>query len=272
MEPMSISTAECGVHDRGVVAFYSDALRGLIAEEVPFLVGGAYAFHRYSGIARLTKDFDIFVRPGDVLRVLEALRRRGYRTEIAFAHWLAKAWSGEALMDIIFNSGNGDVPVDDEWFAHAPEAEVFGVPVRLSPVEEMIWSKSFVMERERCDAADVAHLIRHCSHTIDWPRLVRRFGSRWRVLLAHLVLVGFIYPGERSHVPAGTVRELMDRLDRELESDAPEQVCNGTLLSRAQYLVDVERWHYEDGRLFPRGGMHEDDIARWTAAIDRDAS
>lgn len=262
------------VHDRQVpdaVDFYCDALSVLGREGVPFLVGGAWAFHQYADIARYTKDFDIFLRSADVPRALGVLQSEGYRTEIAFPHWLAKAWSGDAFMDLIFNSGNGVVPVDDEWFAHAVPAEVLGLPLLLSPVEEMIWSKSFVIERERCDAADVAHLIRHCSDRIDWPRLVSRFGDRWRVLLAHLVLFGFVYPGERTRIPAAVLADLSRRAADEASVDAPSQVCNGTLLSRAQYLVDIERWGYADGRLQPRGGMSTDDVARWTAAIDRDS-
>jgi hypothetical protein len=261
------------VHDdaRDAVDFYCEALDALGRARVPFLVGGAWAFHQYADIARYTKDFDIFLRPADVPRALDVLGAEGYRTEVPFPHWLAKAWSGDAFMDLIFNSGNGVVPVDDAWFEHAVPAEVLGLSLMLSPVEEMVWSKSFVIERERCDAADVAHLLRHCSHRIDWPRLVARFGDRWRVLLAHLVLFGFVYPGERTRVPPGVLAELSGRLAAESTRDAPERVCNGTVLSRAQYLVDVERWGYADGRLAPRGGMTADDIARWTAAIDRAA-
>ena len=58
---------------------------------------------------------------------------------------------------MIFSSGNGVATVDDEWFAHAPEGEVLGLPVRLVPAEEMIWSKAFIMERERFDGADIMH-------------------------------------------------------------------------------------------------------------------
>ena len=32
----------------------------------------------------------------------------------------------------------------------------------------------------------------------------------------------------------------------------------------------AQRWRYADGRLRPRGGMGPEDIARWTAAIDRE--
>jgi hypothetical protein len=87
-------------------------------------------------------------------------------------------------------------------------------------------------------------------------------------LLAHLVLFGFIYPDERARIPEGVMRELMGRLARELTENGTERVCNGTLLSREQYLVDVEKWGYEDARLFPRGSMTPDDIAVWTAAIE----
>ena len=45
-------------------------------------------------------------------------------------------------------------------------------------------------------------------------------------------------------------------------------MCRGTLLSRAQYLVDVESWGYRDARLDPRVAMTEEDIAHWTRAID----
>ena len=248
--------------------FYRDALQALAGAGVPFLVGGAFAFERYALIARPTKDLDLFIHPRDVSQSLALLSARGYRTEVPFPHWLAKAWSGDALLDLIFSSGNGIVVVDDEWFDNAPDGHVLGLPVKLTPVEEMIWSKAFVLERERCDAADVAHLLLQAAAWLDWDRLLARFGARWRVLFAHLVLFGFIYPSERSVIPAAVMRKLWERAARELETDDDEMVCNGTVLSRAQYLVDVERWGFEDGRLAPRGGMTPSEVARWTAAID----
>lgn len=249
---------------------YRTALELLNRSGVQYMVGGTYAFQYYAGISRTTKDFDIFVRPRDVQRVLDVLTRCGFRTEIAFSHWLAKAFSADRFVDVIFGSGNGAVSVDDEWFAHAVAEEVLGVPVRLCPAEEMIWSKAFIMERERYDGADVAHLFRHCSGLLNWERLVRRFGPNWRVLLAHLILFGFIYPGERALIPSSVIRELVNRLLAELDVPTRDsKVCQGTLLSRAQYLVDVDEWGYEDARLTPRGGMTANQIAEWTAAIDK---
>ena len=47
-------------------------------------------------------------------------------------------------MDVIFNSGNGVARVDNLSLNHAPRTNVLGVIVRLSPAEEMIWSKAFI--------------------------------------------------------------------------------------------------------------------------------
>jgi hypothetical protein len=249
--------------------YYCQAIRTLRASDVPFLVGGAYAFERYTGIARHTKDFDIFVRPADLNRALQVFRAAGYHTELTYPHWLGKAFCSGDFIDVIFGSGNGIAPVDDEWFAHAVDAEVLGIPLQLSPAEEMIWSKSFIQERERYDGADVAHVLRAQAEHLDWERLLRRFGDRWRVLLSHLTLFGFIYPAERAKIPAHVMERLIDRLQHDLRTPPPaEPVCQGTVLSREQYLVDVERWGYADARLQPRGNMTPQDIDHWTAAID----
>ena len=121
--------------------------------------------------------------------------------------WIAKARCGEDVVDIIFSSGNGVAVVDDDWFAHAREATILDMRARLCPPEEMIWSKGYIMERERFDGADVAHLLRACGRTLDWPRLLARFDRHWPVLLVHLVLFAFVYPSERDAVPAWVMDE-----------------------------------------------------------------
>jgi hypothetical protein len=244
-------------------------LAHLAGQGVPFLVGGGYALRHYTGDVRGTRDLDLFVRRRDARRLLDTLAALGLETDLTFPHWLGKARLGSESIDVIYSSGNGVAAVDDDWFRHAVPATVLGVRVDLSPPEEMIWSKAFVMERERFDGADIAHLVLACHKRLDWHRLVRRFGPHWRVLLAHLVLFGFVYPSERAAVPGVVMRLLGRRLAREGGEPAPEErVCRGTLLSRAQYLTDVFRRGYADARLGPEGGMTEADVALWTAAIE----
>jgi hypothetical protein len=231
---------------------YRRALTVLRQAGLPFLVGGAYAFGCYTGITRDTKDFDVFAMPRDVQPILKALRDAGYQTELTDTVWLAKAFRGEDLVDVIFSSGNGIATVDEEWFQHATEGELLGTPIHLIPVEEMIWSKGYVMTRERYDGADVAHLLRARADPLDWERLLRRYGAHWRVLFSHLMLFGFAYPGERARIPAWVMDELTSRLQQELHTPPPDdQLCQGTLLSSTQYQADIERWGYRDARRFP---------------------
>src|SRR5947207_4039872 len=208
-------------------AFYRQAMEVLRRGEVPFLVGGTFAFVHQAGIDRTTKDLDIFVRPADVHRLLEVCAAAGYEAELVFSHWLAKIKSPDGFIDVIFSSGNGIAVVDDPWFEHATEQNVLGLTVLVAPAEESLWSKAFVMERERFDGADVAHIILAYGDRLDWSRLLERFGAHWRVLLAHLVLFGFIYPSARSRVPLAVMEELLGRLPSELPApDAEEPVCH----------------------------------------------
>ena len=251
--------------------FYREAMAAFAETGVPFLVGGAYAYARYTGIVRHTKDFDIFVRPRDFDRALDVFARKGWKTERTFAHWLGKGFQGDDFVDVIFSSGNGVARVDDLWFEHAVDETVLDRPAKLVPAEEMIWSKSFIMERERFDGADVAHVLHARAADLDWDRLLRRFEPHggWRVLLAHLVLFGYVYPGRAGIIPGRVLETLAGRL-REPAGDADERICRGPILSRSQYLVDVLQWGYEDARMRPQGNMSPEEVQRWTLAAEKD--
>jgi hypothetical protein len=254
---------------RDTNAFYRRTLHVLSDARIPFLVGGSHALLIYTGIVRETKDFDLFIKEDDVGPALDALREAGYYTEVTFPHWLAKAKQGTDVVDLVFCSGNGVCRVDDMWFSNALEADVLGMPVKIAPVEELMWQKSFVMERERYDGADVAHILRSCAETLDWDRVLLRFDPYWQLLFSYLVLFGFIYPSERHRIPARVMTELIGRIDQEYKSPPSEDhVCRGTLTSRAQYLLDIGRYGYEDARLAPRGTMSPEDAVYWTWAID----
>jgi hypothetical protein len=247
--------------------FYRNILDTLEAAQIPVLIGGAFAQEYFTGISRDTKDLDLFLTESELKNALDALERRGYRSEITFTHWLGKAYDHDAVnfVDIIFNSGNGLCKVDESWFENAPAGEVFDRPVKFCPLEETIWQKAFIMERERYDGADIAHLLRAQSNNLDWNRLLHRFGEHWRVLLSYLTLFGYIYPAERSKIPAWVQQALGEMFCREIGRDASgENVCAGTFLSRAQFTVDVAEWGYRDLRtpelLSPQA------VEQWTVA------
>jgi putative nucleotidyltransferase-like protein len=266
-----LASAPASALDERSRAFYRHALGLLDQNGVGYLVGGAYAFACYTGIERHTKDFDVFIRRSDFDRAAKILEDAGYETDLTFPHWLGKAFKQDDFIDLIFSAGNGVAVVDELWFEHAVPASVLGMDVKLIPPEEMIWSKGLIMERERYDGADVAHVIRAAGESLDWSRLIERYGRYWRALYAHLILFGFIYPSDRSKVPTWVMDKLEQRLAKEVRSpDAKEKICYGTIISRQQYLIDLDRWGYKDARLEPLGNMTAEEIAHWTAGIAED--
>jgi hypothetical protein len=230
--------------------FYRNALASLQEAGLRFLVCGGYAFEFYTRIARRTKDIDIFVLEEDVPAILDNLAGCGYRIDISEPAWLAKAHCGEDFIDIIYNSGNSLCPVDESWFEHAIEGELLDLTVMIAPVEEIIWQKCFIMVRHRYDGADVAHFIHALGHRLDWRRLLDRFGDHWRVLLSHLVLFEYIYPGTRSVIPSWAKEELSWLAQNEWRSEmnGSADLCRGVFLSPLDFQADIAEFGYRDPR------------------------
>jgi hypothetical protein len=247
------------------IGFYRAVLRALKSAGLPFLIGGTYAMARYTAIDRKTKDLDLMVRRNDWPDIARALRAQGIYTRLVFPHWLGKALEGRAQVDIIFSGGNGITRVDDDWFTRATPSRVLGFNALLCPAEELLWSKAFVMERERFDGADVLHLILKQGPMLDWLHLCDRFRGHERVLLVYALLFEYVYPGEQGRIPDWVVPRLLET--PVAPAIAGDQVCRGTLISREQFLVDVEKWGYADARLPPYGPMSPRELAIWTNAI-----
>jgi hypothetical protein len=230
--------------------FYAGVLSKLQGYGIPFLAGGAYALGIYTGIVRDTKDFDIFVHPRDVKKLIELFNRDGYKAELTDDVWLAKLLFNGNLVDVIFGFRNGIAKVDDGWFAHARRGRLLGFDILTSPPEEILWSKCFIMTRERFDGADIAHMILAQGPSLDWARLLTRFGAHWRLLYVNLIMFGYIYPGQRDLIPAPLMQELTARLQQEGTMPVPPGViCNGPLLSATDFAPDVSGRGFVDPAL-----------------------
>jgi hypothetical protein len=142
------------------------------------------------------------------------------------------------------------------------------MPVKIVPCEELIWQKAFIMERERFDGADIVHIFRTRGSALDWDRLLGRFGPHWPLLYTYLLFFHFVYPSEGHALPAPVLDEMARRMSELRASPPADRVCQGTLVSRAQYLLDIGQYGYADARLAPRGDMTPEDAIYWTWAID----
>lgn len=240
MQPIIVSAAEQEAH--------ANALRILTLSKIEFVVAGAAAVGYYTGLWRNTKDLDLFLTPEDLTAALTALAANGYTVEVPAPHWLAHAYCGPFYVDLIFGFGGWRAAIDRQWYDRGRPTTVLGEPVRMCPVEDLIWIKAYVAHRERFDGADVLHLINACHASMDWRHLLRRFDPCWQLLFFYVNLYRFVYPSNKSDVPAWLVHELVDRWQAQrTKSAANPRECRGTVIDRFSFLIDI-REGYVDGR------------------------
>ena len=229
---------------------YYKAMSTLNQAKVPYLVAGAMAVYYYTGSWRNTKDFDIFVVPEDRAAALRALADAGYRTEVVVDAWLAKAFMGDMMVDVISGSGNYLAPVTRQWLDRSEPVTLLDLPSRMISITDMIWSKAYVAGHERFDGADICHLIYRAPEKIDWQLLLRECGDHWELLAVYVHLYRFVYPEAREHVPNWVTEELHRRVIAEHEHPTtPDLPFRGPLLDRYSYLVDINEWGLPDPRL-----------------------
>lgn len=221
---------------------YRDALRALLDCHLPFVVGGAFAIHRHTGIWRTTKDLDFFLAPANVPDALHQLRASGFETWIDDPVWLAKARRGDYFVDLITGVGNASLVVDQSWIDGGVPEVVLGIPCKVLGAEECIVSKTFVAFRERFDGADVVHLIKAGGQRLNWNRIIHLMGPHWELLYWSLVLFAYIYPARTNAVPDEVWTDLTHRFNERLRNPPIDAPFRGSLVDPRMFAIDVEEW------------------------------
>jgi hypothetical protein len=227
--------------------FYKSSLELLNENNIPYMLGGGFAFYHYTGIVRDTKDMDIFCKPAEYPRIMKLFADHGYETQIYDVRWLAKVHRDGNYIDIIFNTVNNICTVDDAWYANAPDSIVFGVPVKIIPAEELVWCKLYVQNRERYDGSDINHILLKSGNKLNWNRLLNRIDPHWHLLLMQILQFQFVYPSEyREIIPEWLFHELIKRANEQYDLPSPfEKVCRGPIIDNTQYEIDIKDWNYK---------------------------
>lgn len=234
-------------YEKQAEKFYKEILQILIAGNSQFLIGGTYAVKHYTGIDRPTKDIDIFCKPGDYPKILKGIADHGFRVSVEDERWLARVYKKKYFIDIIFGSIPAVWPITQEWLQHAQEGEVLGFKVSITPPEELIVSKAFRMKRGEFDGADITHIILKQGEKLDWKNLLNRMDQYWEILLVHILLFRFTYPSERETVPVWLLRELLSRINAQMQIPTPQdKVSRGSILSWHDYKQAVSDWGFKD--------------------------
>lgn len=233
--------------DEEVREFYISALAILDESDIQYALGGGIAVAHYTGINRFSKDLDVFVRHGDYTKVLKLFAEKGFTTQLYDVRWLIKIFKNGHYIDVIFNTVNNICRVNDGWFERAAVGEFLGRPVKYIPVEELIWCKSYVWNRERFDGADINHVLLKQGKNLDWKHLYDLLDPHWHLLLAEIILFQFVYPGDfRNIIPQWLFDELIVRAQEQYSLPQPyELVCRGPMIDSTQYGTDIREWGYK---------------------------
>jgi hypothetical protein len=188
------------------------AMKALDAAGVSYAIGGGIAIATYSGRVRNPKDVDLYVMPPDRRRAIEALERAGFGDYYAHVEydtkWIFRGYRDGVIVDIIWQMANYRSEVDEAWVSAGPEVDILGVQVRLLPVEELIWSKLYVLQRERCDWNDLLNLLNAQGPSLDWDRLVRRVGDDLPLVTSLVSLFAWLCPSRAQELPIWIWRRL----------------------------------------------------------------
>jgi hypothetical protein len=224
-------------------AVYSRVIREVRSAGIRFAFGGAFATAVYTDQLRNTKDFDFYILPADRGRMEQALTRAGLHDHFERLsydrRWIYRASQDDTIVDAIWQMANYRAQVDEEWLARGPEIVIRGEALRAIPIEELIWSKLYVLQRERCDWTDVLKLIDAQAASIDWDHLLDRLADDAPLLAGALEVYSWLAPDR-----AGQIEQ---RVWERLRLLYPALISNPELSRARADLLDSRPWFRTQG-------------------------
>jgi hypothetical protein len=217
-------------------AIYERVIAEARTRGLRFAVGGGLAAMTYAGQWRNTKDIDLYVLPQDRQAMIQLVTELGledlYQKEPYDRNWIYRSYKDDVIVDIMWAMANQRAQVDERWLK-GPLVEAGGQRFRLLPAEEEIWSKLYVLQRDRCDWPDALNLLYGVGPRLDWRRLVTRAAEDRALLAALLSAFAWICPERARELPAWLWDEL---------HIAPPGDGNGEVTRARARLLDSRPW------------------------------
>lgn len=192
---------------------YLDAINALRQAGVPFLLGGGFALATFTGRWRDTKDIDFYIMPQAREAAVAALVQAGftdYFKRVPYDRkWIHRSVRSDVIVDLIWAMANQRARVDEQWFHRANTTVLRGEPLQVVPMEEFIWCKLYILQRDHCDWTDLFNLFHTHIGRIDWGHLIARLDEDAPLLKAALSVFGWLRP-ERMHELAPSLHARLD--------------------------------------------------------------
>lgn len=150
----------------GLLASMKRAAAALRDAEVEFMLGGGIAIWARGG-PPTDHDVDLYVRPMDADRALEALVQDGFHAERPPEEWLYKAMDEDGnLIDLIFRPAGGEI--DDATFTRATEMEVSALSVLVASADDVLVTKLLAINEQEPDYRAILEVARALREQVDW--------------------------------------------------------------------------------------------------------
>ena len=186
-------------------AIYKCVLDRLSAEDIPFALGGGLALGVYTAKFRRSKDLDIYIVPSERERVINAMSDCGledyFPVKEYVRHWIYRGHRDDVIVDAIWAMANKRAEVDRHWVQDGPVVRMFEQEFQVIPPEELLWSKLYVLQRDRCDWPDIMNLVYAEGPTLNWDHLLRRIGEDRPLLKGVLSVFSWLSPERAATIP-----------------------------------------------------------------------
>jgi len=218
-------------------AVYKRVLAGAREHGIHFAVGGAFAAMTYIGQWRNTKDLDLYIeksRRDEMVQMLSALGLRDYYEKLPYdRQWIYRSYVDDTIVDVIWAMANQRSQVDEEWL-RGPEVEAGGERFRLLPPEELLWSKLYVLQHERCDWPDILNLLQEMGSGMNWRHILQRVGDDAPLLRSLLTIFAWLSPNRARELPAW--------IWNELQLDIPVDTVDAAIVKQRARILDSRPW------------------------------
>lgn len=203
------------------LAVYERVMRTANERGIPYAIGGALAVGAYTERWRNTKDIDLYTLPAHRERMMQTFADCGlcdYHDKLPYdRRWIYRGFdeASGSIVDVIWAMANMRTDVDGDWLDRGKEFVTGDICFRVLPVEELIWSKLYVMQRERCDWPDILNILYGTATTLDWHHMLRRVGDDAPLLKGVLSIFAWMCPQAAESIP-DSVRLQLDLTAEEL--------------------------------------------------------
>lgn len=231
-------------------AVYREVMLAASEAHIPFAVGGGIAAMAYADQSRDSKDLDLYIVQDNRPAMIDVLTRLGfvdyYDQKPYERHWIYRAFRDGTIVDVMWSMANRRGCVDSRWL-RGPMFCIDDLHIRLLPPEEILWTKLYVLQRDRSDWTDALNMLYVVGGSLNWNRLFDRVGEDIGLLAGLVAVFRWLAPGRAGNLPSFIWRRL--QIDPPAGESAPEY-----RVDRAR-LLDTRPWFTpmmdEEHRLTP---------------------